>query len=291
MDAIKYIIGNFGKFLRIFFKIRFPKTIYKSMGFKGIFSISLNKQKIIFTNFRDEISNDIFYSGIFGNYEGFSLKIWNHLCLNAQKSYVLDIGGYTGVYSLIAASANSEIHIETFEPHPKTFLRLQKNIHSNNYKNITLNNFALSDRDGDITFYNSKGISPSGFSSINHDFIEKDSGTMICKGIDISNLFQKNYINKKISLIKIDVERAELPLLNLIMDRIIRDKTCVLCEVLDYESYKNFDELFSKNNYHSIIIDDKKHTAVRVKELNGQKKIGDNILFIPSDKALDLNNL
>ena len=121
MDAIKYIIGNFGKFLRIFFKIRFPKTIYKSMSFKGIFSISLNKQKIIFTNFRD--------------------------------------------------------------------------------------------------------------------------------------------------------------------------KTSVLCEILDYESYKNFDELFSKNNYHAIIIDDKKHTAVRVKELNGQKKIGDNILFIPSDKALDLNNL
>ena len=68
------------------------------MGFSGPFSIFLNNQKITLNNFRDEISNDIFYSGIFGNYEGYSLKIWNQLSIQTEKSYVLDIGGYSGSF-------------------------------------------------------------------------------------------------------------------------------------------------------------------------------------------------
>lgn len=287
-NFVKYLAGNFGKFLRNIFHVKLSRDIYKSLGFYGVFSVSLNKTKITFHNFRDEISNDIFYSGIFGNYEGFSLKIWSQLCLEAKKSYVLDIGGYSGVYSLVAASANNKINIQTYEPHPNTFNWLKKNINSNKFKNININNFALSHKDGDLVFYNSKGENPSGFSAINHSFIEKDAGTMICKAKNVNNLLQKNLTDMKISLIKIDIERAELSLLRLIIKRIVLDKTIILCEILDKDLYPKFDELFTPYGYESILIDDKNYQAKRVKNLKGESKIGRNVLFLPSEFNFNL---
>lgn len=283
MNTLKYLAGKLGQFLRIILRLKLPKKIYRSMGFNGSFSIYLNNQKIRLTNFRDEISNDIFYSGIFGNYEGYSLKIWNQLSLQAEKSYVLDIGGYSGVYSLVSAAANSDISIHAFEPHPDTFKRLKRNIDSNIFANIYPHNFALDIKNGDLTFYNSKGTSPSGFSSVNHIHIEKDAGTKICKSKKIDDLLEERYKDMRISLIKIDIERSEYPVLQSIISRIINDKACVLCEILDEEFYEKFDQLFCINNFQSIVIDDYKHSAFKVKKLAGMSKVGRNILFIPKD--------
>ena len=283
MNTLKYLAGQLGQFLRIFLRLKLPKKLYRSIGFSGPFSIFLNNQKITLNNFRDEISNDIFYSGIFGNYEGYSLKIWNQLSIQTEKSYVLDIGGYSGVFSLVSASANSEISIHSFEPHPDTFKRLKKNISSNIYTNISPHNFALDIKNGDFTFYNSKGTSPSGFSLVNHSHIEKDAGTKICKTKKIDELLEERYKDMRISLIKIDVERAEYPILQSIISRIIQDKSCVLCEILDEEFYEKFDQLFCTNHFQSIVIDDDKHSAFQVKKLAGMSKVGRNILFIPKD--------
>ena len=283
MNTLKYLLGQLGQFLRIFLRLKLPKKLYRSMGFSGPFSIFLNNQKIRLNNFRDEISNHIFYSGIFGNYEGYSLKIWNQLSIQTEKSYVLDIGGYSGIFSLVSASANSEISIHSFEPHPDTFKRLKKNISSNIYTNISTHNFALDIKNGDFKFYNSKGTSPSGFSLVNHSHIEKDAGTKICKTKKIDELLEERYKDMRISLIKIDVERAEYPILQSIISRIIQDKSCVLCEILDEEFYEKFDQLFCTNHFQSIVIDDDKHSAFQVKKLAGMSKVGRNILFIPKD--------
>ena len=283
MNTLKYLAGQLGQFLRIFLRLKLPKKLYRSMGFSGPFSIFLNNQKITLNNFRDEISNDIFYSGIFGNYEGYSLKIWNQLSIQTEKSYVLDIGGYSGIFSLVSASANSEISIHSFEPHPDTFKRLKKNISSNIYTNISPHNFALDIKNGDFTFYNSKGISPTGFSLVSHAHIDKDAGTKICKTKKIDELLEERYKDMRISLIKIDVERAEYPILQSIISRIIQDKSCVLCEILDEESYEKFDQLFCTKHFQSIVIDDDKHSAFQVKKLAGMSKVGRNILFIPKD--------
>lgn len=283
MNTIKYLVGQLGKFLRIFFSLKLPKRIYRFMSFNGSFKIFLNNKEIRLNSFRDEISNHIFYSGIFGNYEGYSLKIWNQLSLQAEKSYVLDIGGYSGIYSLVGASANSEISIHAFEPHPDTFKKLKKNIDSNIFANISAHNFALDIKNGDLIFYNSKGTSPSGFSSVNHIYIEKDAGTMICKSKKINDLFEEKYKDMRISLIKIDIERGEYPVLKSIIQRIIQDKSCVLCEILDEESYGKFDELFCTNDFQTIVIDDDKHSAFQVKKLAGMSRVGRNILFTPKD--------
>jgi FkbM family methyltransferase len=288
MAAIKYLLGQFGKFLRKYLRIKIPKNIYKSMGFYGEFIFEANGTEVTLHNFRDEISNDIFYSGIFGNYEGFSLKLWNHLCLQAQDSIVMDIGAFSGVYSLVAANANSKIDIYSYEPHPGTFKMLEKNIQSNNFKNIYLNNYALSDHDGEIKFYNSKGDTPSGFSSVNHRFIEEDAGTKICIARNVSSVLSSELSKKRISLIKIDIERAELPLLKIMIDRIVKDETIVLSEILDEEFYEDFDKLFYQNGYQSVLIDDDSNKLHLVNKLSTCTKVGRNVLFLDPNQDFDL---
>ena len=99
----------------------------------------------------------------------------------------------------------------------------------------------------------------------------------------IDELLEERYKDMRISLIKIDVERAEYPILQSIISRIIQDKSCVLCEILDEEFYEKFDQLFCTNHFQSIVIDDDKHSAFQVKKLAGMSKVGRNILFIPKD--------
>jgi FkbM family methyltransferase len=290
MAAIKYLLGQFGKFLRNYLRIKIPQNIYKSMGFYGEFIFEANGTEVTLHNFRDEISNDIFYSGIYGNYEGHSLELWNNLCLQAQDSIVMDIGAFSGVYSLVAANANPKIDIYSFEPHPNTFKMLKKNTQSNNFKNIYLNNYALSDYDGEIKFYNSKGDAPSGFSAVNHRFIEKDAGTKICIARDVLSILNSELSMKRISLIKIDIERGELPLLRIMIDRIVKDKTIVLSEILDEEFYEDFDTLFHQNGFQSIKINDSNHSTEIVASLGGTRRIGRNVLFIPAEiNLLSLN--
>ena len=62
--------GSFGKFLNLIFYRKIPKKIYNFLSFNGFFEFNLDNKKIFFLNSRNAIANDIFYSGIFGNYEG-----------------------------------------------------------------------------------------------------------------------------------------------------------------------------------------------------------------------------
>jgi hypothetical protein len=83
---------------------------------------------------------------------------------------------------------------------------------------------------------------------------------------------------------KLDIERAELPLLQQIISRLINDCTCIICEILDEESYHEFDTLFSRNGYKSILVDDNNNKAIEVNNLKGVKKIGRNVVFIPENQ-------
>jgi len=287
---VKKILAYIGKFLRIYGKLNLPKFIYKHMSFDGVFKIHLSNQSILLNNYQDyidEVSNDIFYSGIFGNYEGESLRIWSKLCAKAGNSIVLDIGAYTGIYSLVAASTNKNIEIHSFEPHPQTFKYFMQNMNLNRFKNIFPHNFALSKKDGKEIFYNSIGICPSGFSNLNHKYINPAAGQLKCRTMSVSTLFKKEISKKRISLIKIDVERGELLILKSMLSRILADKATVLCEILDEENYPKFDKLFYDNGFKIFMIDDANHKIVQLDCLNKKPKIARNVLFIPCSEVIN----
>lgn len=289
MSIIKFFLSIVGKFLRNILWFPLPHKIYRHLGFLGTYKVETNTNIITLNNFRDEISNDIYFSGIYGNYEGHIIQVWEKLCSLAEKSYVFDIGAHNGVYSIVAANANSEIEIQSFEPHHISFERMKKNVALNSFDNINLHNFAVGEEDGEILFYNYIDDSPSGLSSINHVYIDPNTRTKKFLVKNLNSLNNTLFKNLRISVIKIDIERAEFPLLNSIIDRIIKDQTSVLCEILDTEMYEKFGNLFNSNIFHTFLIDDKNKCIKKVKSLSGldsSNRLGRNVLFTPSDKSL-----
>ncbi len=77
--------------------------------------------------------------------------------LTPERGVVFDIGANRGWYSLHLAKRFPNIHIHAFEPLPPIFASLQANVELNQADNVSLHNFALSNRSGTARFFfNSK---------------------------------------------------------------------------------------------------------------------------------------
>ena len=233
------------------------------MGFKGTFVFKIEKNKLRFTNVREEIANDIFYSGIFGNFEGETLRLWWEISKEVN-GLVLDIGAHFGIYSLVAASANKQSSIIAFEPNPNNFDLLCKNIQINGFSNITLENLAISNKTGKVVFYNYNvlGSLPFGFTLINHRHVDPESSTISCATISFKEYLESNHKEQVLSLVKLDIERAELIVLKDGIERIQKDQTIIFCEILDRESIFKIHSLFKKIDYVFININDTKKRLI-----------------------------
>mgnify|MGYP006409962503 CR=1 FL=1 len=116
---------------------------------------------------------------------------------------VIDIGANIGYYTLLFAKwVGPHGKVYAFEPEPSNFQLLEKNVKANNYKNVTIFQKAVSDKNDKLTFYISDESSaanqlfkPKKYSKI----IEVDS-------IKLDECFSHD---QKIDFIKIDIQGAE----------------------------------------------------------------------------------
>ena len=262
-EIVRDLLGVIGRVINFLFPFRLPHRIYQHMGFKGTFVFKIENNKLRFINVREEIANHIFYSGIFGNFEGETLRLWYEISKEV-KGLVLDIGAFSGIFSLVAASANKQSSIIAFEPHPANFDRLCKNIQINEFSNITLENLALSNKTGKVVFYNYfvGEKDNSGFTLINHDYIDPESSTINCATISFKEYLESNNKEQILSLVKLDIERAELIVLRDGIERLQKDQTIIFCEILDRESIFPIQSLFNKIDYVFINVEDKKKRLI-----------------------------
>lgn len=128
-----------------------------------------------------------------------------------KGSVVLDIGANIGYYTLIFAKLVGEHgKVFAFEPEPFNFKLLKKNVEINNYQNVILQNSAISNNNGKTKLYLSQEqsgthrIFPSDMCSNNYVEVEM---------IRLDDYFKNNVLAEKISFVKIDVEGAELGVL------------------------------------------------------------------------------
>ena len=124
---------------------------------------------------------------------------------------VIDIGANIGYYSLILAKiVGDKGKVFAFEPAPDNYSLLKKNIEINDYKNVVLENLAISDKNGNIELYLSQEsmgwhrIYPSKYCGENHIKV---------KTITLDDYFRDISFKDKISFVKMDVEGAELGIL------------------------------------------------------------------------------
>ena len=261
--AVRDLLGVIGRVINFLFPFRLPHRIYQHMGFKGTFVFKIENNKLRFINVREETANHIFYSGVFGNFEGETLRLWYEISKEVN-GLVLDIGAHAGIFSLVAASANKQSSIVAFEPHPANFDRLCKNIQINEFSNITVENLAISNKTGKVVFYNYcvGEKDNSGFTLINHRHVCPESSSISCATISFREYLESNHKEQALSLVKLDIERAELIVLKDGIERLQKDQTIVFCEILDRESIFPIHSLFNKIDYVFININDRKKRLI-----------------------------
>jgi FkbM family methyltransferase len=114
----------------------------------------------------------------------------------------IDIGAWIGPTVLAAASTGCIVH--AYEPDPVAFAELSANISANKTDGITLNNAALFDRHGEMSFGSGRGDSlGDSISSLMNGY-----GSIQVPVRDIAQEQMQDFF-KSCKLLKIDVEGAE----------------------------------------------------------------------------------
>ena len=117
---------------------------------------------------------------------------------------VLDIGAHIGYYTLQFANlVGSTGKVYAFEPEPKNFELLKKNVQINKHDNVVLIQKIVSDKDGIVEFFISK------FDSIGNKLFESnEAGSSIkIESTTLDEYFKD--LKKKIDFIKMDIQGGE----------------------------------------------------------------------------------
>jgi len=123
-----------------------------------------------------------------------------HILKGNSPKYCIDIGVDEGWWSFFAASVNSNCRIDSFEPNPISYNALLPYIV--NDTQITLHNKAISDSEGTLPFTIEGGQSHS-----------RSSSTLLVPCIRLDS-----FIQRPVSLIKIDTEGHDLAILHSLHD-------------------------------------------------------------------------
>ena len=182
--------------------------------------------------------------------------IENLICFGSEKKNFFDIGANIGWYSIMVAKSNRNVLVHSFEPIPKTYQSLVKNVDLNSLPNISTHNFGFSDKSGEFDFY----YYPEGSGNASSANVTGRSDTEVVK-CKVKTLDEYvNESNEQIDFIKCDVEGAELLVFKGGIDAIINSKPIVFSEILRKWSEKfNYNpneifELFHKLGYLSFTV-------------------------------------
>jgi FkbM family methyltransferase len=147
---------------------------------------------------------------------GLRSEIINYKCYDfvtdKPDPYIISGGGNIGVCTLRMLEEYPGAHIVVFEPQPDVFRRLQKNILNNGFvKNATLVNAAISDREGEAVFNRTvDGVTDCCAS------LEDTPG--MNDHIIVKTVTLCPYIDKRVDLLKLDIEGSEYPALKKLCD-------------------------------------------------------------------------
>jgi len=217
----------------------------------------------------------------FQNYEekdGFMI-----LKLVPENCVVFDIGANMGWYSLLIARQVSGCQIHAFEPIPKTYSFLVKNIELNQTASVIAHPFGLSNECKDVTFY----FYPEGSGNASSaNLSERSDAELVTCHIERLDDFA-NANNLHVDFIKCDVEGAELFAFQGAVATLKRDKPIVFTEMLrkwaakfHYHPNEIF-ELFFSLGYRSFYA--KGAVLVELNEMTDET-VETNFFFLHSEK-------
>jgi FkbM family methyltransferase len=229
-EKVNFVLRNINKFL-------LPVLPYKiKISPAGILKVKNKDGRIIKikTNQTNYLTRLIFWEGGYARFE--YTDIFIRLIKKVRSFY--DIGANIGYYSLIAAMENADVEVVGFEPATGPLYYFRENVRINNFKNIKIESIALSDKDGEIEFYeirnkkyqylehNLAGEGNAGSNKTGRNFVR-----IKVKASTLDNYVLMNNVSG-IDLIKMDTEGTE----NLILEKsgyVLKEmKPVIICETL-----------------------------------------------------------
>lgn len=191
----------------------------------------------------------------FFDYEKADSAMIDHLIGDGDVFF--DIGANMGWYSINIALSRRAVRVHCFEPIPKTYDYLQRNLELNAVVNVTAHNFGFSDRAGEFDFYYYEEGSGNGSSAnvSNRDDVQ----VCQCKVRTLDDFSAQ--VQTPVDFIKCDVEGAELLVFRGGLQTIARDLPIVFSEILRKWSAKfNYNpneifELFRAQGYLAFTVE------------------------------------
>jgi FkbM family methyltransferase len=232
----------------IFFKLLRRLKFGKSLNFS--FKIDINN--VYFTipviyqiGFEHTIISELWMINIFK-------KIIN---INTGSFY--DVGVNTGQTLLKLKSVNPGVSYIGFEPNPKCIFYVDELIKANNFKDIKLLPVGLMSENAllELNFF-SEADTDSAASLISN--FRPNEKTYLSKYVPALNYNSLRLPEDKIGILKIDVEGAELFVIEALLEKIRIDKPIILMEILPchssieidrIERQKKLEDYFRKLNY------------------------------------------
>lgn len=230
------------------------EKLYKDLRYTGIMTIQVDNQKLkLYNPGFTTIENEIYWKGLNEGWEKVSMKLWQILVKNSTT--IIDIGANTGIYSFVASKLNPEATIFAFEPVHRTSEIFKKNLAINLASKIKLISKAVSNKNGTSIFYDLPTESQYS-ASLNENMLNNYSDR-ISYDVDVITIDSiEMFKNKKIDLIKLDVEMHEPEAIEGMIKIIERNKPSILIEILNDEIAERVEAQISNFDYLYFSIDE-----------------------------------
>ncbi len=260
------------------FSPKLPKSVICRIPVVGTVSLRLPNSKRLYlrTDGNDGIAEMLYWGGLYA-YEGDTIRLFMRLL--RYSNIVFDIGASIGIYALIAAICNPTIKVYAFEPAPRSFDCLKKNVEINKLNNLYIDSSAITNYDGIATFY----ITPHDIpidSSLRQDHREVHKKISV-RALTIDSFVKTNNI-QKIDLMKMDTEATEYKVLEGAKNVLKKDEPIIICEVLQRETVKFLNSVLGNYQYKYFWISSK--GLIEKKEIEASETGDANYLFITEKK-------
>lgn len=195
----------------------------------GFVEIVIGEQEFIMFSANDDLVAMTFFWYGADSYEPMSMQLWRERAGSASS--ILDIGAFSGVYSLCAAAASPNSRIYAVEAARRTYGRLLVNTQINKLSHrIDCTNKAVSKGPGLETFMRFRGENILGIGdSFMPKHIEPQASEERVETIGLDAFCEAKAVEP--DLIKIDVEGAELLALDGMIKTLETQKPSLLIEV------------------------------------------------------------
>lgn len=228
---------------------------------------------------------------VFGDYELPTIRFLRSVL--RPGAVCLDIGAQMGYLTLaMATAANKTTIVHSFEPESTNAARFRENVQLNDLTNVTLHQTAVSTVDGALKLYLSNDRNAGTHSTV---FIESNVSTEYVEIPAIRlETFASSHSLPSIDIIKIDVEGAEIDVINGAIGVLQQHKPIVITELSDHlqqargQTCTEFKELMQTYGYKPYSIND--NGTLRSCPMQAPH-VNDNIVFVHSNSRLRPSNL